>query len=470
MITIIGLGPGDLDRVPGSVMSLLLDPDRTVIVRTKDHPAAAQLAERRDVVSCDDLYESSERFDDVYSAISDRVITAASKNPVIYAVPGSPMIGEFTVRKLIDSTSEVEVIPGESFVDAVLSEVEYDPLERGLQILNGHDLPDPLVLDKPTIIGQLDRPEVLAEVSAEVDRVTPEETTLTVLAGVGSSEATVVELLPEDVDASLAGLRTSLFVDAEPGGLIGAVRTMRVLREECPWDRDQTHQSLIKNLVEESYELIDAISGLSDGEIDWVAYAAVEDELGDVLLQVLFHSVIARQTGAFDVDDVAEVMRQKLVRRHPHVFGDVEVSSAAEVKSNWDRIKTEERGDHGATSALDGVPAGMPALHRASKIQNRAAKIGFDWDEATQVMPKVHEELDELNEAMAGEGDIEAELGDVMFSVVNLARHLGIDADLALRSATHRFEERFRRMEGEGPFDELDLDGLNQRWESAKEV
>ncbi len=189
--------------------------------------------------------------------------------------------------------------------------------------------------------------------------------------------------------------------------------------------------------------------------------------MGDVLLQVLFHAVIARQAGAFDIDDVAEVMRQKLVRRHPHVFGDVEVGSAAEVKSNWDRIKEEERGT-AQESTLDGVPSGVPALQRASKIQNRAAKVGFDWEEAAQVVPKVREELGELEEVLGDAERGREELGDVLFSVVNLARHLGLDAEIALGQATDRFEARFRRMETDGPLDGLDLDGLNERWDRAK--
>jgi tetrapyrrole methylase family protein/MazG family protein len=440
MISIVGLGPGEFDRVSVPARSLLLDPAKTVVARTEHHPSARQLGDLRDVVFCDDLYESCDTFEDVYEAIARRVVEVSKSGHVVYAVPGSPMVGEFAVRKLLASNLEIEVIPGESFVDAILTEVEYDPLDRGLQILNGHHLADPLVLDKPTIIGQLDRPEILADVCASVDRVTVEGTKVKVLVGLGATDAVVAEFLPEDVDSSLAGLRTSIFVDAEPGGLLGAVRTMRRLRTECPWDKDQTHRSLIKNLVEESYELIDAIRRLDEDTSDLVAYAEVEDELGDVLLQVLFHSVIAREKGVFDIDDVAEVMRQKLVRRHPHVFGDVQVASAAEVKANWDRIKKEERGETGDESALDGVPAGMPGLHRAAKIQNRAAKAGFNWDES-------NEELGELLSAMSGATDVEAELGDVLFSVVDLARRLDLDAEVALRGATDRFEERFRRTE-----------------------
>jgi len=468
VITVTGLGPGDFDRIPETVRSILLDRVRMVILRTIDHPAAEQLAGMRDVVTCDDLYESSGTFEGVYAAIAERVMTSGAEGPVVYAVPGSPMVGEFAVRLLLSSGVGIEVIPAESFVDAILAEVGYDPFDRGLQILNGHELPDPLVLDKPTIVGHLDRPEIMAEVAAEMARVLPEEATVTVFAGIGSADAIRAETPPDDVDPSLAGFRTSMFVDAEPGGLIGAVRTMRILREECPWDREQTHQSLVKYLIEESYELIDAVSRLRAEEPDWVGYAAIEDELGDVLLSVLFHAAIARENGAFDIDDAAEVMRQKLVRRHPHVFGDVEVGSAADVKRNWDEIKDVERGE-ARLSNMDGVPTGIPAIHRAAKIQNRAAKVGFDWAEAAEVIPKVREELDELEAVLDDHDRAESELGDVLFSVINLARHLGLDGEVALRRAIDRFESRFRSMEAVGPVDGMSLDELNERWEQAKE-
>ncbi len=467
MITVIGLGPGDFVRIPAAVRTILLDPHLRVIVRTIEHPAAEQLGLMREIETCDDLYQVSESFDELYRAIADRVLDAASQGTVVYAVPGSPMVGELTVRNLLESGVEIEVLPGESFVDAILAEVGYDPLDRGLQIINGHDLPDPLVLDKPTIVAQLDRPEILAEVAAQISRVLPEEATIVVLAGLGSSDAVRLDIAPDQVEPDLAGWRTSIFIDSEPGGLIGAVRTMRILREECPWDREQTHQTLIKYLVEETYELIDAVGRLDTESPDWVGYAAVEDELGDVLLSVLFHAAIAREKGAFDIDDAAEVMRQKLVRRHPHVFGDVAVDTAAEVKRNWDQIKDEERGA-GRDSNMDGVPPGMPAVQRASKIQNRAAKVGFDWSEPSEVLPKIREELDELEAVLDDPVQAEAELGDVLFSVINLARHLGIDGELALRGAADRFETRFRHMESAGSLDGLTLDELDQRWEEAK--
>ncbi|MGH8950599.1 MAG: nucleoside triphosphate pyrophosphohydrolase [Acidimicrobiia bacterium] len=462
-----GLGPGDFDRIPAAIGSILLDPGSTVIVRTLRHPAAEQLGAMREIVTCDDLYEGHETFDDVYQAIADRVLAAATEGPVVYAVPGSPLVGEFAVRKLLTSGADVEVLPAESFVDAILAAVGYDPLDRGLQILNGHELPDPLVLDKPTIVAHLDRPEVLADVSAQIARVLPEDAILTVFSGLGASDQIRVEVSPDEVDPDLAGIRTSIFIDSEPGGLIGAVRTMAILRRECPWDREQTHQSLVKYLVEETYELIDAVGHLDSDGPDWVGYAAVEDELGDVLLSVLFHAAIARERGAFDIDDAAEVMRQKLIRRHPHVFGEVDVDSAAEVKRNWDQIKDEERGET-RLSSMDGVPTGMPAMQRASKIQNRAAKVGFDWAQAAEVVPKIREELEELEAVLTDPVEANSELGDVLFSVINLARHLGVDGELALRQAIDRFEARFRHMESIGPLDGLTLAQLDQRWEQAK--
>jgi tetrapyrrole methylase family protein/MazG family protein len=467
VIVLTGLGPGDLDRIPGTVRSLLLDPERELIIRTRNHPAAKQLADLREVSFCDDFYDTLETFEDVYTAIAERVIAAGDRGDVIYAVPGSPLMGEFAVGRILQSGAETEVIPAESFVDAILKHVGYDAFDRGLQILNGHSLPDPLVLDKPTIVGHLDRPEILIDVAASLGRVMKEDATLTVFSGLGASDERVVESSPHDVDRSLAGFRTSIYLDVEPGGLVGAIHTMRILREQCPWDRDQTHASLVKYLVEESNELIDAVSRLQDDEIDWVAYSAVEDELGDVLLNVLFHAVIARQAGVFDIDDVSEVLRQKLVRRHPHVFGDLEVGSAEEVKANWDLIKADEKGVH-PKSAMDGIPSGMPGFHRASKVQNRAAKVGFDWDKAEEVLPMVGGELEELEAVLGDKSRSEDELGDVLFSIVNLARHLGLEPEIALRRATDRFESRFRRMEEAGPLKDLGMSEMDELWEAAK--
>ena len=256
---------------------------------------------------------------------------------------------------------------------------------------------------------------------------------------------------------------------------------MERLRAECPWDRRQTHHSLIKNLLEETYELAEALGSLPreagvqgapapGDQPDWAAMAGVEEELGDVLLQVLFHAVMAREAGTFDIEDVAEGLRRKLVRRHPHVFADVKADSAEQVKANWERIKRREKPEAGDGSLLDGTPLAMPALARAAKIQRRAAQVGFDWTEAPPVVEKVAEELEELREVLADPEAARAELGDLLFACVNLARHLELDPETALRQATAKFCHRFRIMEKQGPLDDLSPDELEDRWERAKLV
>jgi tetrapyrrole methylase family protein / MazG family protein len=222
----------------------------------------------------------------------------------------------------------------------------------------------------------------------------------------------------------------------------------------CPWDLEQTHQSLGRHLLEEAHETLEAIDS---GDRD-----RLRDELGDLLLQVVFHSEMARQEGTFDVDDVAEGIVRKLIRRHPHVFGNLEVESAAEVLVNWERIKTEERGEHPLD---DDIPASLPALARAAKVQRRAAGSGFDWRSSEGAVEKVREELAELETEVAGGASperIEEELGDLLFAVATLGRRLDVDPETALRKATRRFGERFERMREQAARDGVSLENLDE--------
>ncbi len=472
-IDIVGLGPGDLDRVTGRAADLLFDPSRTVIVRTLEHPAARTLAERRDVMSADDLYESAETFEAVYEAVTQRVIDAAKHGDVVVGLPGSPLIAERTTTLIVDAAKsagiDVTVVPGESFLDALAGDVGIDLL--GVQILDGRDLPDPLLLHLPTVIAQVDVPMVLADVRDRLLAVLPDDTEIVVARELGAASASIERVLLTDLDDSAAGLRTTLYLDPPPVGWPGLVETMRRLRRECPWDRRQTHHSLVRNLIEEAYELADALSALPTdapgGEPDFGAYADVEEELGDVLLQVVFHTVMASEAGAFDVEDVAETLRQKLVRRHPHVFGDVVVSGVDDVLRNWEQIKQSEKQ---RTSLMDDIPAGLPGLERAAKVQRRAASVGFDWNDATSVTAKVREELDELEAALDDRSAAEAEMGDLVFSIVNLSRHLSLDPEVALRGAVDRFASRFRWMEASFDMDGKTIDELDQMWAAAKAV
>ncbi len=477
-LLIVGLGPSGLDRLSARALALLEAPERTVIVRTGHHPASAELAARREVVMCDDLYETATGFDEVYESIADRVLVAVEHGPVAYAVPGSAVVGERAIadirRRAAGAGISVELVPGESFLDLVYAAADVDPIVRPVKILDGRDLPDPLVFDAALIITQVDRPEVLADVAAELGRVLEDNTTVLVLDRLGDPDEVVLEMKLVDLWAYVPGPRTSLFLDPEPAGWYGLVVTNRLLRQECPWDRKQTHHSLLSHLIEEAYETVDSIRALPEdapgGEPDFGAYAEVEEELGDLLLQVVFHATLAREVGAFDVEEVAEITRRKLVRRHPHVFGEVVADDAATVISNWEAIKGEEKSRE---SLMDDIPTALPAISRADKMQRRARSVGFDWDDPAPVFDKIQEELAELAADADDHRRATAELGDVMFAVVNLARHLGVDPEQALATAGDKFSTRFRAMESAAVAAGRKLadhkpDELQALWERAK--
>jgi tetrapyrrole methylase family protein/MazG family protein len=262
---------------------------------------------------------------------------------------------------------------------------------------------------------------------------------------------------PTDDAAPIVGVP-----DGEPSSrahgerLIDLVKVMERLRgpDGCPWDREQTHRTLGRHLLEEAHETLEAIDAGDDERL--------RDELGDVLLQVVFHAEMGRQAGTFDVDDVAEGIVRKLIRRHPHVFGDVQVGSSAEVLVNWERIKTEEKGAEHLID--DEIPETLPALARAAKVQRRAAGSGFDWRTADAAIAKVREELDELDELTGAEPDperLEAELGDVLLAVASVGRRIGVDPETALRKATRRFSDRFERMRAAARDDGVELSSLS---------
>jgi tetrapyrrole methylase family protein/MazG family protein len=235
----------------------------------------------------------------------------------------------------------------------------------------------------------------------------------------------------------------------------------------CPWDREQTHLSLLSNLTEESAEFIEAVHNVDIG--------AMREELGDVLLQIMLHSVIAQQSGQFTLEEVAAEICEKLIRRHPHVFGDTAADSSDQVMANWERLKAQEKSKASRNSALDGIPPGLPALQKAQKLQRKAAKAGFDWDDISPVLDKVSEEIAELRAELAA-GNREAagaELGDILFALVNVARHLKTDAEGALRATNAKFERRFRYVEEcfsrtAEVMTEASLEQMDRYWDEAK--
>ncbi|MDQ6932559.1 MAG: nucleoside triphosphate pyrophosphohydrolase [Candidatus Eremiobacteraeota bacterium] len=246
------------------------------------------------------------------------------------------------------------------------------------------------------------------------------------------------------------------------------VEIMARLRRSCPWDREQTHRSLVPYLVEETYEVVDAIENQNETELC--------EELGDLLLQIVFHAQLATETGKFSVADVVDALSNKMVRRHPHVFGDQAVADVAQVWQNWEQLKAQESAGQARKSKLDGIPKGLGALQRAQKMQDKAARVGFDWPDARGVTNKLAEELAELAQARLSpqsEARIREELGDVLFTLVNLARTLGIDGEGALREANEKFYRRFAFMETRAlksgrALNDMSLDELEELWQLAK--
>jgi tetrapyrrole methylase family protein / MazG family protein len=451
-ITIVGLGPAGVAHLGSDVATLLDDERATVIVRTLTHPSAESLAERREVVACDDLYESLMEFDEVYRAIAARVIDAAAGGPVVYAVPGSAIVGERAVPMIrtiaADVGIAVTVVPGLSFLDLAYIAVGVDPITDGAQILDARDLPDPLPLHIPTFITQVDSALRATDVSLALTRTLAPDVEVTVLDRLGDEDEAVMSMSVSQFARYEGGPRTSVFVPATSSGIYGLVAINRVLRSQCPWDRKQTHHTLVTHLLEEAYETIDAISALPedapDGVPDFGAYAEVEEELGDLLLQVIFHATMAWEAGAFDIDEVAEGIRRKLVARHPHVFRDVSVSGPDEVLANWEEIKQVEKNRQ---SLMDDVPTVMPGIARSLKVQKRARSVGFDWHDREDVIAVLRSEIDELVAAGTDTEAVLHEVGDVLFTAVNLARHCDVDPEVALRGSVERFRSRFRLME-----------------------
>ncbi len=479
-ITIVGLGPAGVSHIDDRPLRSLLDDAATVIMRTGRHPAAGWIADRMDVQTCDDLYDGLDSFDAVYEAIADRVVTAASNGPVVYAVPGSAAVGERTVPMIEERAAAagipVTVVPGSSFLDLAYLAVGVDPIVDGVQILDARDLPDPLPLHVPTLITQVDSKLRASDVSLALSRTVDPDAEVTVLDRLGDDDERIETTTVAGLARYDAGPRTTVFVPATVSGLLGLVTTNRILRERCPWDREQTHHTLLTHLLEEAYETADAIARLPvdapAGDVDYGAYAEVEEELGDLLLQVVFHATLAAEAGAFDVDEVAEQIRRKLVERHPHVFGDVSVDGAEEVLANWEEIKAAEKG---RDSLMDDIPAGMTGIARAMKAQKRARSVGFDWEDAADVVEVLRGEIDELVAAIPDPAATADELGDVLFTAVNLARHVDVDPEVALRGAVERFMARFRAMEAS--FEERstsmrDATGaeLEEAWETAKSL
>jgi tetrapyrrole methylase family protein/MazG family protein len=459
-ITIVGLGPGNPAHLTREAWDVL---ERAVHVylRTCRHPTVSALPDHLVLHSFDRLYESVDDYSTLYDQIACEILALArDTTAVVYAVPGHPLVGEASVQRILARARQegrvVRLVDGLSFVEPVLCLLGIDGL-AGLQLADAtdlaaahHPLLDP---DRPALVGQLYGQRLASDVKLTLMNAYPDDHPLTLVRAAGTPEAALETLPLFEVDRSpQIDHLTCLYLPPlpHPAGLPAFQQTVASLRAPggCPWDREQTHQSLRPHLLEESYEVLAALDA-EDAE-------KLREELGDLLMQIAMHVQIASEEGRFRFADVIGGIDAKLRRRHPHVFGDVRVRDSTEVLRNWEAIKKEEAGskrheagfsgDLAEQGSLASVPRILPSLARAQEMSDRAARSGFDWPGVEGVLDKLTEEVDELCRAQDA-GAMESELGDVLFTLANVARWLHIDAESALRKAGDRFADRYADME-----------------------
>lgn len=464
-ITVVGLGSGELEQLPLGVYRHLKQ-QPLVWLRTEEHPVVKELElEGIHFESFDSIYESCDTFEEVYAQIVATLLEKSEELAITYAVPGHPFVAERTVELLVEQGADVTFLGGQSFLDAMFQALRIDPI-NGFQLLDATALDvERIQVTQHVLIGQVYDGFVAGDVKVQLMERYPDEHVVKLVTAAGTTHERVSEIPLYEMDrvAEVDNLTTlyvpplmdEAYLAREFSTLKQIIETLRG-PDGCPWDRKQTHESLRKYLLEEAYELIEAIDAEDDD--------AIVEELGDVLLQVMLHAQIGADEGYFDIRDVVGAISEKMVRRHPHVFGDVTVSNADEVVTNWNAIKQTEKGES-KQSQLDGVLVTQPGLMRAEQLQKKAAQVGFEWDDVSGAFEKLEEELLEWK----NQPDDERELGDVLFSVVNVARYFKLNAEQALERTNQKFKRRFEYIEANGVLEDMTLEEMDRLWDEAKE-
>jgi tetrapyrrole methylase family protein / MazG family protein len=491
-LTVVGLGPGPEQWLTGAALEALRRPRARVFVRTALHPAVAQLEGRVAFESFDGLYESAADLEAVYATIAERLLAALAEAgaesvqaPVVLAVPGDGALGEELLGRLRAAGVELEIVPGVPLASGVLAAAGQVPVQ-GVQAVDaaalggsGIDLGIELNPRWYAVVTGVYNARVAGDVKLALQRVYPPEHAVVVVRHAGLPDQQVVESTLAAFDRGRPELDHLTHVLVPPvetavptgsaHGLRAVVARLRAPEIGCPWDLQQTHRSLVPYVIEEAYEVVEAIEDEPERP------AALADELGDLLLQVALHAELADQEGEFDWNDVVRGLCTKLIGRHPHVFGDVRVGGAEDVVRNWDVLKARERGeDAPPASRLDGVPRSLPGLKQAAELARRASAAGFDWPERSGTLAKVREELEELLRA-ASIAERREELGDLLYVLAKLAADDGIDPEEALRAASRKFTARFKALEaiarerGWPGFAEVPLPALEAAWAEAKQ-
>ncbi len=458
-VVALGLGPAGADHLLPVARAVLASSAHR-FARTLRHPAVDDLlADGVTFTSFDDVYDAAPDLESAYTEIAVRLVAAAHEHgEVVYAVPGSPAVAERAVALLrADPTVEVELVAGVSFADLAWVRLGVDPMDGDARVVDGRAFED-AELSGRLLVAQCDNQFVLSDVKLALLEHLGPDTPVTVLQRLGlpDEQITVVSLEELDRGAVEPDHLTSVFVDtgavSSARELVRLVQLTKRLRDPggCPWDAEQTHASLTRYLLEEAYEAVEAIEHLdADG------VAPLQDELGDVLYQVVLHSAIAQETGEFTLADVARGVHDKLVHRHPHVFGDVVAEETSDVMRNWEQIKKEEKG---TTSIVDGITPGLPSLLYTHKLFRKAASVGLEIDDVDAALDRIDAALAELR--AGDDADVEAALAQVLAASVIVARAGGVDAESALRGWAASYRDRFQAVEREADAEGVDLPSL----------
>lgn len=467
-ITIIGLGQGDLSNLSAENKQFFLEAQK-VYVKSENYDALRQLTPFIEQVT--PVIDPVDGLSDGYRELA---ITIAKNAPALYAVPGDPFMDEASTVIIQELAAQaripVKIIAGEALLPDVLAWLTISPT-TGLQIIDATLLCSyhypPLEAHRPALITGLYHPDLRLPLKRVLGHIHPAHTSVTTLVNGQPASIRLADL------ANMTDGDGYLYIPARPDsvGLTHFQEIIAHLRAPngCPWDRKQTHQTLRPYLLEETYEVLAALDAADS--------AGLADELGDLLLQIALHAQIAAEAGTFNMSAIINHISQKMIRRHPHVFGDSSARDSEEVEVNWDAIKAREKAEKGESppepSVMDAVLPTMPALVQTLDISKKAVKQGFEWDDAQGVLRKLMEEAQEITEATS-KAEIEAEIGDFLFTAVNLARKFDVDAESALRACNTRFMRRFRRVERLARQQNLILSEINKAtwfnlWQQAKQ-
>lgn len=486
-LIIVGLGPGNIEHLTLGTWNILLT-GKKIYFRTAKHPVVQELADKGvRFESFDWLYERKETFAQVYQDIVNYILgilQGPESIQLIYGVPGHPLAGEESVRLLLEQARAagiaVTLIPGMSFIDNVCTVLEIDPA-KGLLILDALDCQDDRINTGCHIIfTQVYNRLVASDLKLSLLESYSYNYPAAIVraAGISGHEQVItVPLCELDHGDNFNHLTCVYLPPAANAGKSGSFRCAldpllevmdKLLSPQgCPWDRQQDHFSLKPYLLEEVYEVIEAIDSKDMNKL--------EEELGDLLLQIVFHAKLAQKRGDFTSKDIIKTITEKMIRRHPHVFGNADAETPEEVLVNWEKIKAVEKNSNGTSPArvMDGLNKALPALLLAEEVQKRAKKVGFDWNEAKGAWDKLFEEIDELKEAFREKINMEEEIGDILFAVVNIARFAKFSPEAALFKTIQKFINRFNYIEQHivingKTWSDMSLESLDILWEKAK--